>query len=58
MLFEDAQSVEAKLGLVQEYDLGGVFFWRLGGADERVWTLVQPSEVARGSGSPSKRPSD
>ena len=45
--FEDAQSVEAKLGLVQKYDLGGVFFWRLGGADERVWTLVQPSEVAR-----------
>lgn len=42
--FEDAQSVNVKLGLVQKYGLGGVFFWRLGGEDPAVW----PSVAARG----------
>jgi spore germination protein YaaH len=35
--FEDAVSVQAKLELVSEYNLGGVFFWRLGGEDANVW---------------------
>jgi spore germination protein len=35
--WEDARSVRNKLGLVAEYGLGGVFFWRLGGEDSNVW---------------------
>jgi spore germination protein len=38
--FEDAVSVQAKLELVSEYNLGGVFFWRLGGEDANVWRQV------------------
>lgn len=40
--FEDVQSVRPKLRLVEKYDLGGTFFWRLGGEDSRVWSLVGP----------------
>lgn len=40
--FEDARSVRPKLRLVEKYDLGGAFFWRLGGEDSRVWDLVGP----------------
>lgn len=35
--YEDAKSVEGKLELIQTHDLGGVFFWRLGGEDARLW---------------------
>ncbi|AYY12677.1 peptidoglycan hydrolase [Actinobacteria bacterium YIM 96077] len=35
--FEDAESAGAKLELVADYDLGGAFFWRLGGEDAAVW---------------------
>jgi spore germination protein len=35
--YEDARSAGAKLDLVSEYELGGVFFWRLGGEDPTVW---------------------
>jgi spore germination protein YaaH len=38
--WEDARSVRAKLPLVAEYGLGGVFFWRLGGEDSDVWPQV------------------
>lgn len=38
--FEDAASASAKLDLIREYDLGGVFLWRLGGEDPRVWSQV------------------
>lgn len=39
--YEDAHSVRAKLRLVAEYDLGGAFFWRLGGEDPKVWPTVR-----------------
>lgn len=38
--FEDALSSAAKLELVEQYDLGGAFFWRLGGEDPRTWELI------------------
>jgi spore germination protein YaaH len=38
--WEDARSVGVKLPLVTKYDLGGVFFWRLGGEDAAVWPEV------------------
>jgi spore germination protein len=41
--FEDAGSTHAKLAMVDKYDLGGVFFWRLGGEDPATWN---PSEIA------------
>ncbi|MGH3454536.1 MAG: glycosyl hydrolase family 18 protein, partial [Nocardioidaceae bacterium] len=39
--YEDARSASAKLELVSEYDLGGVFFWRLGGEDSKVWSATR-----------------
>jgi spore germination protein len=39
--FEDAASVETKLPLVDAYDLGGAFFWRLGGEDQDIWPVVR-----------------
>jgi spore germination protein YaaH len=41
--FEDAGSTAVKLDCVQKYDLGGVFFWRLGGEDPGTWRLLDPS---------------
>lgn len=38
--FEDAASISSKLRLIREYDLGGVFAWRLGGEDPGVWSEV------------------
>jgi spore germination protein YaaH len=38
--YEDAASAKAKLELVSEYGLGGVFFWRLGGEDPNVWPVA------------------
>ena len=35
--FEDAESADAKVRLVNDYGLGGAYFWRLGGADPSVW---------------------
>ncbi len=35
--YEDAQSVQAKLGSVTRYGLAGAVFWRLGGEDSAVW---------------------
>jgi spore germination protein len=39
--YEDADSVQVKLGLVSRYGLGGAFFWRLGGEDPRVWSVLR-----------------
>jgi spore germination protein len=39
--YEDATSVQAKLGLVSQYGLGGAFFWRLGGEDPNIWAAVR-----------------
>lgn len=38
--FEDAESSAPRIALVEEFDLGAVFFWRLGGEDPRTWDLV------------------
>lgn len=39
--YEDARSVEAKLDLVDRYDLGGAFFWRLGGVPDDIWRAAE-----------------
>lgn len=39
--WEDAVSAARKLPLVAEYDLGGIFLWRLGGEDRAIWTAVR-----------------
>jgi spore germination protein len=38
--FENARSIERKLEFVHSYELGGAFFWRLGGTTEEVWRGV------------------
>lgn len=38
--FEDARSLEGKLELVDAHDLGGVFFWRMGGTTAATWDIV------------------
>lgn len=38
--YEDPASVKAKLALVERYDLGGAFFWRLGGVPEGIWSVA------------------
>lgn len=35
--FENAQSVEAKLNLAKENDLGGITLWHIGGEDSEIW---------------------
>lgn len=39
--FESADSLKAKLKLVQRYELGGIAIWRLGQEDEGYWQLIQ-----------------
>lgn len=39
--YEDAQSIAAKLPIVDTYGLAGAVFWRLGGEDAAVWTEVR-----------------
>jgi spore germination protein len=39
--YEDAVSVRVKLDLVSKYNLGGAFFWRLGGEDPETWRAVR-----------------
>jgi spore germination protein YaaH len=39
--YEDARSVEAKLDLVDRYDLGGAFIWRLGGVPDDIWRAAE-----------------
>lgn len=39
--FENAESTALKLELVEKYDLGGTFFWRLGGADPDTWSRAE-----------------
>jgi spore germination protein YaaH len=38
--YEDAASVDAKLALVDRYDLAGAFFWRLGGVPDDIWRVA------------------
>ena len=40
MWIEDAQSIGAKLTLMQGHDLGGVAAWRLGFEPPVVWDLI------------------
>ncbi len=39
--YEDAESIAAKLPIVDRHSLGGAVFWRLGGEDPSVWSLVR-----------------
>lgn len=39
--YQDAATVAENLRLVEEYDLSGAFFWRLGGEDPSTWNLLQ-----------------
>lgn len=39
--YEDAQSVTAKLPIVDRHGLGGAVFWRLGGEDPNIWIQEQ-----------------
>lgn len=39
--YEDADSVAAKLPIVNRYGLAGAAFWRLGGEDPAVWNRVR-----------------
>lgn len=39
--FEDERSIRAKLRLVDEYDLGGVFVWRMGGNVPAIWEALR-----------------
>lgn len=38
--FADAETVEARLKLVREYDIAGIGIWRIGDEDERVWERI------------------
>lgn len=38
--FEDARSIEAKLNLVNEYDLGGVSYWTIGRFFPQNWLVL------------------
>lgn len=42
--FENARSVGAKIELAQKAGFAGVTFWRLGGEDQTIWPLVNPTE--------------
>lgn len=37
---EDDKSIEEKMALVDDYDLGGVAIWRLGFENETVWDVI------------------
>lgn len=39
---EDARSIGKKMELVQEYQLAGVAFWRLGFETEAIWDVINP----------------
>jgi spore germination protein YaaH len=38
--YENAQSLAARARLVSQYDLAGIFFWRLGNEDPTLWQAV------------------
>ncbi len=38
--YADGASVEARLGLVSRYGLGGIVLWRLGGEDPACWQAI------------------
>lgn len=39
--FATSRSLEAKIDLVQQYDLAGIAIWRLGGEDPENWTVIR-----------------
>jgi spore germination protein len=39
--YEDARSLEAKVDLARQYELGGVFVWKIGGEDPAIWEVLQ-----------------
>ncbi len=39
--FEDAQSLQYKLNLVNNHNIGGIAIWRLGGEDSQIWNVIE-----------------
>jgi hypothetical protein len=39
--FENAASTAAKISSTSNYDVGGVFVWRLGGEDPQIWNSIR-----------------
>jgi spore germination protein YaaH len=51
--YADGASVEARLGLVSRYGLGGIALWRLGGEDPACWRAIADALRAGGTASPA-----
>ncbi len=44
--FENSRSLEAKIDLVQKYDLAGIVLWRLGREDKTTYPMIQEKLLA------------
>lgn len=44
--FENSRSLEAKIDLVQKYDLAGIVLWRLGREDKTTYPMIQKKLLA------------
>ena len=38
---EDEKSIEAKLNLISQYNLGGGAFWELDRASDSIWRIIK-----------------
>ena len=47
---EDPESIQVKLNVMNNYDLGGVAVWRLGYEDPAVWELISAYAAGGASG--------
>ena len=41
ILLEDSSSIEAKLKLMEKYQLGGVAAWKLGFEKPEIWSVIE-----------------
>lgn len=39
--YENARSLQAKIDLARQYEVGGVFIWKAGGEDPAIWALLE-----------------
>ncbi len=39
---EDAESIKAKLSVLEKYGLGGIAYWKLGMQSDRIWDVIRP----------------
>ena len=42
--YENARSLQEKIGLAHRYQIAGVFIWRLGGEDPALWAALRHAE--------------